>query len=199
MQRLNLYSQLDHITEPPFSARQQSRVLMVVIVLMLLVYGGLLLRGQGHQAELQQAQQQQANVQAALDTLNAEKARQLNNTALDDEIAKLTREISFRRRLLATVEPESQADAGGFTGHMQGLARQHIDGVWFTSIELLEGGSELAIAGQTRLPELVPRYIRRLADERVFHGHQFKIFRLYTPEEDGSALNFELRANELGL
>ena len=195
MQRLNLYSQLERAVEPLFSARQQAWAVASVAVVMLLVFGLLAMGEQSRQAELQRVQRQQSDMLDNLERLRLEKARQLRNSRVDEEIAALTRQISFRRRLLVSVIPDDDEDKTGFTSHLEGLARQHIDGVWFTSIELLNGGSQLSIAGQTTSPELVPRFIQRLSEEEIFNGHQFSIFKLYVPEDEDQLLNFELRAD----
>jgi hypothetical protein len=196
VQHLNLYSQLDRASEPPFSARQQAILLAVVAVLMLLVYGWLWLDSGSLASELATEQQQYSHLSERHNQLAAKKQRLLKDNSLAREIKTLKQNITFRRELLASVDPESKAISSGFAEHLEGLARQHIAGMWFTEIELSRGGQELALLGQTRAPEFVPRYLQRLAAEPVFTGHQFRIFRLYTPQDEPKALHFELRAKE---
>lgn len=198
MQHLNLFSQLDRVKEPPFSARQQLQLIAIAVGVMLLVYGWLLMGDSSLSKELSAKQQQQRVLSESISQLQAEKDRQLRDSRLAQEIERLKKDVDFRRQLLATVEPDRQADVEGFAIHLQGLARQHIEGMWFTDIELLRGGQELALSGKTRIPELVPRYLQGLSAESAFNGHQFKIFRMHSEPQAGNVLHFELRAKEQG-
>ena len=85
----------------------------------------------------------------------------------------------------------------GFADHLQGLARQQIDGMWFTEIQLQNGGQQLALIGQTRRPEYVPRYVQKLTAEDIFIGHQFRVFRMSVPADKKNIFEFELRSKEI--
>ena len=199
MQHLNLYTQLEKPKQLPFAASQQLWILAVALLVMLSVYGWLLISQSSINSELSELEQQQRTIDEKLAELNAEKERLLKDNSLAKEIELLKKDVSFRRELLASVEPDSHSMGGGFSDHLEGLARQHIDGMWFTEIELYQGGQQLALLGQTRAPEFVPRYLQRLSDESIFEGHQFRIFKIYTPDEQSGLLNFELRSKEQGM
>lgn len=198
MQHLNLYTQLEKPKQLPFAASQQLWILGLALFLMLGVYAWLMIAQGSINSELSELEQQQQTIDEKLAELNAEKERLLKDNSLAQETELLKKDVSFRRELLASVEPDSNTMGGGFSDHLEGLARQHIDGMWFTEIELYQGGQQLALLGQTRAPEYVPRYLQRLSDESIFEGHQFRIFRIYTPEGESSLLNFELRSKEQG-
>ena len=197
MQHLNLYSQLDRAVEPPFSARQQLLLVAVVSVVMVAVAMGLAVaKGVDASAQKKLVVEQQA-VEYELNSLKAKKANLENNPALDSEIVSLMSEVKFRRRLLDTIDPEKNVLEKGFSDHFAGLARQHIDGLWFTEIQLRKGGGELALMGRTRAPEYVPQFLQKLAKEEVFAGHHFRVLRMSVPAERKDLLDFELRAQEV--
>lgn len=199
MQHLNLYSQLEQRVELLLSARQQAQWLGAIAALMILICLLLwfsLSRQEGQLATLN-AEQNQISEQLA--AAKAKKARLENNPELDQSIAALEREVSFRRRLLNTIEPQGESVSNGFAEHLAGLARQHIDGLWFTEIQLQQGGQQMALLGQTRQPEYVPQYLQKLSGEEVFAGHRFRVLRMHVPKERRDLHNFELRAKEVGL
>ena len=196
MQHLNLYNELDRAVEPPFSGRQQLWIVSVVFVVMILAYGVLLIGSQSLQSELDELAGRQQTISEQLDTLRARKAKLERENNLDGEIALLESDIQFRRQLLASIDPNSQKIEAGFAGHLEGLARQNINGMWLTEIQLQQGGQELALMGRTRAPEFVPRYLQNLATESIFSGRQFRVFKMSIPEGENNLLDFELRATE---
>lgn len=199
MQHLNLYSQLDRDVAPLFSARQQLQLLAVVCVLMIATSIGLSVSKNTSEIELSQLVAEQKAVEAELAVLKAEKKRLEQHSVLDNEIAGLQHEVKFRRRLLASIDPDKTFLKKGFADHLSGLARQHIDGMWFTDIQLQQGGQQLALMGRTRAPEYVPQFLQKLSSEEIFSGHQFRVLRMNVPAERKDLLDFELRANEVGL
>jgi hypothetical protein len=69
--------------------------------------------------------------------------------------------------------------------------------MWFTTIQLQDGGRQLALYGRTTQAELLPRYLRSLQAEEIFLGHSFKVFRMKVPEDRVDLLDFELRAGDM--
>lgn len=199
MQHLNLYSQLDHHVEPPLSARQQVRLLGGGAALMVVVYLGLWFTHGQKADQFDQLDAQQKAVSEQLAAAKARKAQLENNPELDQAIARLESDVQFRRHLLDTLAPKGIDLSQGFAEHLSGLARQHIDGLWFTEIQLQQGGNQMALLGQTRQPEFVPQYLQKLSEEHVFAGHRFRVLRMHVPEGKRGLHNFELRAKEVGL
>lgn len=197
MQHLNFYDQLDKTVVPLFSAKRQALVIAFVAVIMVIIYAALLSNKMGISNELEQLQRQQQLVASELEQLQAKKSRLERDSDLTAEISYLQNSIAFRRRLLVSIDPGDQSAENGFSAHLQGLARQHIKGMWFTEIQLQQGGRQLALMGETKAPEYVPRYVQKLTREEIFEGHQFRVLRLTTAETNSGLINFELRAKEI--
>lgn len=197
MQHINFYSQLEQQPALLLSARQQLQAVIAIAAVLLLYAVYLWLMNAQLRSELITVQQQQQQVEAVVQDLRKEKNRQLKDKTIEQQVAALERDIGFRRYVLNNVAP-SGGKASNFSDHLQGLARQQIDGLWFTLIHLQQGGDQLALTGFSRRPEYLPRYLQKLSSEAVYAGHSFSVFRMSLPEPAaGNLLSFEVRAKEV--
>jgi len=112
---------------------------------------------------------------------------------LQQNIADLEVELTVRQATMTSIKAEGAVNNTGFSLHLEGLARQHFDGLWLTTIELVHGGERMGLAGVAGEPEMVPRYIRNLSNEKVFAGTEFDVFSLER-SQDGVALIFDVSA-----
>ncbi|MGE0482870.1 MAG: hypothetical protein AB7Q81_01895 [Gammaproteobacteria bacterium] len=83
-----------------------------------------------------------------------------------------TRDIATRLRGGAYGSPD------GLSSYLEGLARQHVEGTWLTGVKIGGGGQAVGLLGKTLLPELVPAYLERLAQEPSFRGKAFSALEL---------------------
>lgn len=196
MQQINLYSQLDHYIEPPLSARKQLWLLLAIAAVLLAAYLWLLAAEGSLRGELLARQQQFQQLQAQQQSLAAKKQQLMDDSTLARELERLRRDIEFRRLLLNSISPQQLQSGVGFAAHLQALARQHIDGLWFTEIDLLDGGQHLALRGQLRKPEYLPRYLQRLGSEPSFAGQKFSVLRMHSNAQNKALLDFEVGVRE---
>ncbi|MGH8482091.1 MAG: PilN domain-containing protein, partial [Nevskiaceae bacterium] len=110
--------------------------------------------------------------------------------ALEAQVAALTAERDRKAQALAALSSREVATTAGFSPQFIGLARQRLNGLWLTRIEL--SGAHVALQGVAEAEELIPRFVRRLGAEEVFAGTAFQQARLERVG-DGSELRFELR------
>jgi hypothetical protein len=87
-------------------------------------------------------------------------------------ILEQTRDIVTRLRSGAYGSP------AGLSSYLEGLARQHVEGTWLTGVKIGGGGQAVGLIGKTLLPELVPAYLERLAQEPSFSGKAFSALEL---------------------
>jgi MSHA biogenesis protein MshI len=173
-------------------------ILAVVFIftIMLVVSAWLAVGKSSQSAQLQPLLQQQQLVSDELEQLRAQKSRMEKDNTIDQKIAALNNDVLFRRRLLETLDPVSTNPDSGFSEHLQGLARQSVDGVWFTNIFLQEGGLLLSLSGRAKSPELVPQFLKKLAAEPIYQGHRFQIFKINSPEDNVNIWDFEIKAQD---
>lgn len=110
----------------------------------------------------------------------------------DAELARLSAERDRKAQALALLARHDPGSARGFSPQFTGLARQHVDGLWLTRVEL--GAGQMALTGMALDEALVPRYLKRLGSEPVFAGTAFEHAKLERAAESSAAgLRFELR------
>lgn len=198
MQHINLYSQLEKYVEPPFSARQQVLLLAALLGLFVFIYVGLLWQQSTWRQDFSTLKSQQDQLIAEVDALNTRKAAEENNAELKADIARLENGVKFRKQLLASIDPDAQREATGFAEHLSGLARQQIAGLWFTEINLMAQGKQMALSGYAQKPEFLPQYLQNLSGEQVFSGKQFNVLRLNQADKYNNAMRFEVRTHARG-
>ncbi len=143
-------------------------------------------------------------VEALRQTVAAREARvaELQKTAgqrksdprLVEAVKKLERRVEIKRQVLTVLSGRSFGNTDGFVPQLTGLARQRIEGLWLTGLRLYAGGTRLDMTGNALRPELVPRYLQRLANEDIFTGTAFETFRLDRPEDHPAWIHFVLHS-----
>lgn len=91
-------------------------------------------------------------------------------------ISELERaEGMLRRRgdIARLLESGAVGNTGGFADYLRGFARQIPEGLWLTAFTIKSGGSDMEIRGSMLDPVVLPEYIRRLGNEKVFQGRSF--------------------------
>lgn len=194
-QQINLYA------APPesnvwrdYSPFPQVALGLVLIMLVLTLFAGMEQRNL--QAELDALNAQQAEQMQKLEALQQSMPSPLADTALEAQVGALQRSQTARTRLLQALVAEQVGNERGFSGYLEGLARQQIQGLWLTHIELSDGGVRMGLEGMTGKPEFVPQLLQSLASESVFRGVQFDIFNLALAEQGKAAMSFSVRAEQ---
>lgn len=197
MQHINFYGHLVKAAQPLLPMQQQLQLLGIFALLMVFGGGALLMINKTGSSSVINLQQEQTRLALDVEVLRSKKIQQENDPVLAADISGLEQGVRFRQQLLATLGNGDQAMLMGFAGHLEGLARQTMNGMWFTDVQLSAGGRQMALAGQARKPEYVPQYLQRLSEESVFKGQHFRVFRMNVDPES-PAMRFEIRAQEAG-
>ena len=139
------------------------------------------------------------SLQTGLTALNAELERRAAALAVREpgeallrQVERLERERAAKRALLGRLEGEAMGNTRGFSAHLEGLGRQHPDGLWLRQVHLGAGGQRLGLEGGVTEAELLPRYLHALAREPAFAGTLFDSFSLHRPESPDEHLGFTL-------
>lgn len=144
------------------------------------------------ETELQRLADQHYQLAGQLGNVNAPENRQVSEV-LQKEVLSLEARLNARQATLEGIKAEGVGNGVGFSSYMEGLARQHFEGLWLTSFELQQGGERMGLQGVTDKPEWVPRYIRSLGNESVFAGTEFNVFSLEKSDLE-PALVFDVTA-----
>ena len=192
-QQVNLLAPMFRKQRALFSARVSLAICALVAVALGLIYAATAWRGAALARE-------QARLETARDTATRrlnEFAGQFQGKARDEslaaEVAALTQERDRKRQAFAALSRQELANTAGFSPHFMGLARQRLNGLWLTRVEVTGAGADMALDGIALSEELIPRYLEKLGSESVFAGIEFGHAQLQRVSEGGNQLRFELR------
>ncbi|MBI3547206.1 MAG: PilN domain-containing protein [Gammaproteobacteria bacterium] len=119
-------------------------------------------------------------------------------TSLDKEIANLENEIVSKQRIQEILQRGIFSNTRGFSDYFVSFARQYVPGVWLTGFDITGAADQLTLSGRTANPELVPRYLQKLATEKTLSGIEFRVFQMNRPagdakEADKSYVEFQAK------
>ena len=161
-------------------------VLGVVIVLL-----GVGLAYAYFEFEVARLQREAAEVEAQLQArqdefakLSEQVARIRRSPHIDALLAQRERELSAREEVLAALGAGRLGVTEGFSGILRSLARQKVDGLWLTTIEVSAGGGALALRGRMMNPDQLPVFVRGLDRETALEGRSFHTLEVRRPTLD---------------
>lgn len=171
--QINLY-------DPRFLKRRELLTLANLTVATVLLYSALAAAGVW---AWQKAAQQQALATVAGEQLKAIKdqvAAETKAGSARKPSAQLTAELEraeivLRRsgEIVRLLESGVVGSTAGFTDYLRGFSRQTPDGLWLTGFNIGAGGKDVEIRGSMTNPGVLPEYIRRLGNEKIFQGRSF--------------------------
>jgi len=192
MQQINLYQEEFRQQSLPLSALQ---ALLATAGLLLLLLGASAWRywqAYGLDAQVQQAQQQlQQSQQLLAEGKIAFPAAQAE-PRLARRLVRLKQDVLLKQRVLQVLSGRQFGNTQGFVEQVSGLARQRIEGMWLTQLDIRQGGAQLGMKGNALQPELLPRYLQRLAHEPVFAGVEFDTFLMQRRQQAPHWIEFSL-------
>lgn len=174
-QNINLYHPIFRKEAKRFSAQAMLQAAALVVIGAIAVYGFNFYQLRELRAQVREAERAQEAAMSRLAQVTQKFGRMpVDATAL--EIARLEQELVARRRLQALAQDPLLANTRGYTDFFLAFSRQHVPGVWLTHVRLRGRGDDMELQGRAIAPALIPRYIERLANERVLAGLEFKAF-----------------------
>ena len=190
VQQINLYQDRFREKRLWISATQVAAAVLVLI-------GAISIWSFLLDSELRQAQQRNLAIKAdrermteELAAANAELARLLEDSQLDEEIENTARQISARKKVLNFVDANRFGSGEGFSGYLVALSNLHVDEIWLNQIHLAE--NFVQIRGSSLSAERVPRYFDRFGDEEIFRGNRFDQFELSRDDKNEWKVDFEI-------
>ncbi|MES2017255.1 MAG: hypothetical protein V4484_12230 [Pseudomonadota bacterium] len=105
-------------------------------------------------------------------------APRVKDPALATSIRAAESELLLLNNAAAMIERGGFGETRGFANYLRAFARQSIDGLWLTGLNISAGGAQLGVEGNAMQGELVPLYVRRLASEAVMRGKDFSSLKM---------------------
>lgn len=117
--------------------------------------------------------QGEARVQKAhkrLADATTEFAPRTKDPRIEAELADVQAEHDALGRVAAVIERGDLGNTQGYAEYFRALARQRVDGLWLTGVNIGGAGLELGVRGRALDPALVPGFLARLSNEPVLRG-----------------------------
>jgi cell division protein FtsB len=197
-QQVNLLAPMFRKQRALFSARVSLAICALVTLALALIYVASAWRGSALAGEQARLEQQRNDITARLNELAAQFQGNSRNKSLDQQVEKLAMERDRKLQALAALSQRELGNTRGFSPHFVGLARQRLNGLWLTKIEVSAAGTQMALEGVTLSEELIPQYLQKLGGEQVFAGTAFEEARLERKNDGGNQLEFVLRTQAGG-
>ena len=177
-QQINLYQPMFRKQQKVFSAITMLQITGFFIIVLAAIYSYNVYQLRPFSAELGKTDAQMTKLSQQIEAISKRFPGRGKNTLLASEISRLTTRLENMKKIQVALAQGSFGNTSGFSDHFEALARNHVDGAWLTDITISSGGGKLTLSGKSIDPELVPIYIKRLADAPVFKDQRFNILDL---------------------
>ena len=196
-QQINLYQPMFRKQKVMFSAVTMLQVSVFFLLLFATLYVYQLMKLKPYEKQLESLGIDLTQLRAQVAVIESKKAGKGKSKLIENEIAKLSKELEQRERIMKVLSNKSFGNSTGFSAYLESFARKHVSGTWLTDVSIRQGGSSLGLKGKTLSSELVPVYIQQLADEKSMQGSSFNVMELsrVETEEGKSELNFLISTN----
>lgn len=106
------------------------------------------------------------------------------NKALEEQVAHAEGLLKSRQELFARLQSGEIGNREGYAAFLAALARQHLDGVWLTGIEVSGPSSDFVLEGRTVRSDLLPGFIKLLRNEGALKGKPIGTLAMHERELD---------------
>lgn len=193
-QQVNLYQPIFRKEKKVFSAIAMGQTCLAILAGLTLITFWSMWQERAIRGSIEEfSQQKDSRLQQIADLARRFPVRK-KNVLLEQQLASLTTLRDQKRRTLEALTGEAYGNRTGFSGHMTGLARQHVAGLWLSDIQLASGGTSLSLDGSALRAELVPQYLQKLAAEKAYAGREFYVFEMRRSEQSGQWIDFTLNS-----
>jgi hypothetical protein len=172
-QQINLFNPIFRKQKKYFSSTTMLQALAIICVACALLVADAARRSRALQAQAASIDALLLSSQERLADFRVRYAPRQKSAALVTEIAAAQVELAMLANAQATITRGGFGDTRGFSGYFRAFARQSIEGLWLTGLDIAAGGQRLGVHGNAMQAELVPQYMRRLGTEPVMQGKAF--------------------------
>ncbi len=183
-QQINLYQPIFRKEEKKFSTTAMLQAAGLVLAGIVLMYGYMHWQVNLLRTEIKRSEQKLATVTQQYESAGEKFGTPKTSASLDADIQRLEQQIVAKQSIQELLQRGIFSNTHGFSEYFVALARQHIPGIWLTGFNIVGGAEEMALAGRSNDPELVPRYLQKLSAETTLAGIEFRVFQMNRPPAD---------------
>jgi hypothetical protein len=195
-QQINLYQEQFREKPVTLPARQMAIIVICLLAVMTAISGGM--GGLNQQAAQRQAElsSRTAALRQANDQMQARLAAQAIDPALAAGVEEAAGQLQARQKIMQWMEKSQESLVVPFSALLEGLSRQHVQGLWLTYIGIGSGGQDLHLQGSSLDPKLIPDFLGRLKNETAYAGREFRKVMMRADENNPQVLNFALTTDK---
>ncbi len=112
----------------------------------------------------------------------------LADTRIDDQISKISMDISIRKRIFSFVSTNEFGSGKGFSSQLNALAEIQVNNVWLNEISLAE--DDIKLTGSALQAEKIPEYFNLFRQRQLFYGKVFEDFELNRKNQQDWKVDF---------
>lgn len=183
-QQINLFDERFRKPKRLLCARTLVQATAAVFVIALAFQQLYAYQNRSLQATLAQSDQRATQLREQTIRFAREFTSQGRSAALTDEIVRVEEQLRLRRGLLAGMQGGAGGHVEGFSPYLAALARQTMNGVWLTGVDIGGKSGELVLKGRVLDSTLVPAYLRQLRREQPFAERSVRELRVSASSKD---------------
>lgn len=195
-QQINLYQEQFHEKRVPLPARQIMVIAVGLLAGMTVISAGL--GWMNSQAARQYAElgSRVDGTKQANDQLQAKLAAQAVDSELAAKVTEAGRQLQAHQKIMQWMDKSQENRAVPFSALLEGLSRQHVQGLWLSYIAIENGGQDLHLQGSSLDPKLIPDFLGRLNNEAAYTGREFRKVMMRADAGKPEVLNFALKTDK---
>lgn len=192
MQQVNLYQPILRKEEKVFSARTLMIGNLLILTGLVLLFLYSLVLSDRMRSQLQHVQTQRDTQVKDLATLSARYPAKSKDSSIQLRIAQARQELQHKQKLFTTVGKLGIDTQQNYSTQLSALARQDVPQLWLHRITLQQGRN-LALQGSALQAAEIPRYLQRLANEKIFSGIDFHSAVIQRVSAESDQVEFSLK------
>lgn len=114
-----------------------------------------------------------AEVQQLLTQMRTSAANNSKKQQLLTRIESLEQKQAMQEAILEAAQHDESHQGESYASLLKAFARQSMNGLWITALNIDQDAQHLSISGRTLNPDLVPAYINKLRSEPALKGKSF--------------------------
>jgi hypothetical protein len=122
------------------------------------------------------------SVQDQLGKVVVEYGPKPKSQSLELQIQKAEAELNSIKKVFDILNRGDIGNTDGYSTYFRAFARQSMEGVWLTGLNLSGAGNEIGLQGRAVKPDLLPSYINRLKTETIMQGKSFGTLEMKSPQ-----------------
>ena len=169
-QQINLYNPLFLEKKKYFSAVTMTQALGLIVLGLAFFYAFAFWQERNLARQIAESGRAYEQQKQQFAKITAELSPEKREAQLDQDLKNIEAAIALRRSLMGELGTGGRAGPVGYSEYLRAFARQTVQGLWLTGIQIAEGGGQLTMSGRALQADLVPVLIGRLKQESVLRG-----------------------------